>query len=111
MTPVQTSYAVGAALPASWRTVRLMCRNIRVLHNYQPPATEHEIHDAALQYVRKIAGTRDPSRANQDAFATAVSAVEAATAALLDSLVATAPPKNREDEAAKAKMRNLARFG
>lgn len=88
-----------------------MCRNIKVLHNFQPPATEDEVHASALQYVRKISGTNKPSAANAAAFDTAVAAVERATRILLDSLVTTAPPKDREAEAAKARERAVKRFG
>jgi hypothetical protein len=82
-----------------------MCRNIRTLHNFEPPATSEEVHDAALQYVRKISGFTKPSQANEVAFERAVEAVTAASARLLDELVTTAPPKNREAEAAKKRMR------
>ncbi|MGD9572554.1 MAG: DUF2277 domain-containing protein [Thermoleophilia bacterium] len=78
-----------------------MCRNIRTLHNFEPPATEDEIHAAALQYVRKISGSTRPSRANQEAFDRAVEAVAAASRELLGDLTTTAAPKNREAEAAK----------
>jgi hypothetical protein len=78
-----------------------MCRNIRPLHNFSPPASHDEVHDAALLYVRKISGATKPSRANQDAFDRAVEAVATATSQLLDELVTTAPPKDREVEAAK----------
>jgi hypothetical protein len=88
-----------------------MCRNIRPLNNFEPPATRDEVHSAALQYVRKVAGTSKPSTANQDAFDLAVREVAAATQRLLDGLTTTAPPKDREVEAAKAKARSLARFG
>ena len=88
-----------------------MCRNIRNLHNFEPPATSEEAHDAALQYVRKVSGATKPSKANQEAFDRAVEAVTAATERLLAELVSTAPPKDREVEAAKAKARSLARFG
>ena len=73
-----------------------MCRNIRTLHNFEPPATEEEIHDAALQYVRKISGSTKPSRANAEAFDHAVDEIAAATTKLLGSLVSSAPPKDRE---------------
>lgn len=86
-----------------------MCRNIHTLHNFEPPATSDEVHAAALQYVRKIAGTTKPSKANGTAFAEAVDAVAHATQHLLDHLTTSAPPKNREDEAAKARARYLAR--
>jgi hypothetical protein len=82
-----------------------MCRNIRTLYNFEPPATRYEVHDAALQYVRKISGFTKPSQANEAAFERAVEAVTAASARLLDELVTTAPPKNREEEAAKKRMR------
>jgi hypothetical protein len=87
-----------------------MCRNIRTLHNYHPPASESEIHDAALQYVRKISGSTKPSRANAEAFDCAVEQIALATARLLDGLVSTAPPKDRELEAAKRRARALQRF-
>ena len=87
-----------------------MCRNIRTLHNFEPPATESEVRDAALQYVRKISGTSKPSQANREAFDRAVDAVTAASARLLDELVTTAPPKNREAEAAKARARAQQRY-
>jgi hypothetical protein len=87
-----------------------MCRNIRTLHNFDPPANDEEIHASALQYVRKISGSTTPSQANSDAFDEAVEAVSAATRELLDRLVTKAPPKNREVEAAKAKARSEARF-
>ena len=86
-----------------------MCRNIRTLHNFQPPASEEEVHEAALQYVRKISGSTKPSRANEAAFNRAVEAVTAATRQLLDELVTTAPPKDREIEAAKRRARFEAR--
>ena len=87
-----------------------MCRNIRTLHNFEPPATEDEVHAAALQYVRKISGFTKPSQANEEAFATAVDAVAAASATLLAHLTTTAPPKNREVEAAKARARAAERY-
>ena len=82
-----------------------MCRNIRTLYNFEPPATSDEVHDAALQYVRKISGFTKPSQANEAAFERAVEAVTAASARLLDELVTTAPPRNREVEAAKKRAR------
>ncbi|HEX6468386.1 MAG TPA: DUF2277 domain-containing protein [Streptosporangiaceae bacterium] len=88
-----------------------MCRNIRVLHNFEPPATEEEIHASALQYVRKISGTTKPSAANAAAFDAAVAAVADATRTLLDSLVTAAPPRDREVEAAKARARAAERYG
>jgi hypothetical protein len=87
-----------------------MCRNIRTLHNFDPPATTEEVHASALQYVRKISGSTKPSQANAAAFDEAIEAVEAATRTLLDRLVTTVPPKNREVEAAKAKARSEQRF-
>jgi len=87
-----------------------VCRNIHQLHNFEPPATQDEIHAAALQYVRKVAGSTRPSQANQAAFDRAVAAVAAATAELLDELVTTAPPKNREEEAIKARARAEKRY-
>ena len=87
-----------------------MCRNIRTLHNFEPPATADEMHGAALQYVRKISGAAKPSAANEAAFERAVSAVEAATRQLLDDLVTTAPPKDREVEATKARERAAVRY-
>ena len=87
-----------------------MCRNIRVLHNFEPPATEDEIQAAAIQYVRKVSGATRPSSANQEAFDEAVRAVAAATAQLLESLVTKAPPRDREVEATKAKARAEQRY-
>jgi hypothetical protein len=87
-----------------------MCRSIHQLHNFEPPATAEEIDAAALQYVRKIAGSTRPSAVNQEAFDRAVAAVAAATADLLASLVTTAAPKNREVEAAKARARAEQRY-
>ncbi|HEV3002016.1 MAG TPA: DUF2277 domain-containing protein [Solirubrobacteraceae bacterium] len=87
-----------------------MCRNIRTLHNFAPPATEDEVRAAALQYVRKVSGTTKPSKANEAAFEHAVDAVAAATRELLGSLVTTAPPRDREVEAAKARARSAKRF-
>jgi hypothetical protein len=87
-----------------------MCRNIRQLHNFDPPATEEEVQDAALQYVRKISGSSKPSKANTEAFNRAVDEVAASTRKLLDSLVTNAPPKDREEEAAKRRAKYEARF-
>jgi hypothetical protein len=87
-----------------------MCRNIRTLHNFDPPATPEEIHASALQYVRKISGSTKPSKANEAAFARALETVEHATARLLDELVTSAPPKDREAEAAKARARSAQRY-
>jgi hypothetical protein len=87
-----------------------MCRNIRTLHNFEPPASAEEARGAALQYVRKISGSAKPSQANAEVFEAAVDEVTAATERLLDGLVTKAPPKNREEEAAKRKARSEARF-
>jgi hypothetical protein len=87
-----------------------MCRNIRTLHNFEPPATEDEIRASSLQYVRKISGFTKPSQANAEAFERAIDEVAAVTARLLDQLVTNAPPKDREVEAAKAKARSAARY-
>ena len=87
-----------------------MCRNIRTLHNFEPPATHEEVHEAALQYVRKIAGSTRPSRANEAVFARAVDEIEAATARLLDGLVTSAPPRDREREAERRRARAAERF-
>jgi hypothetical protein len=87
-----------------------MCRNIRTLHNFEPPATEEEVRDAALQYVRKLSGSTKPSQANVEAFDRAVDEVAAATTRLLDALVTSAPPKSREAEAAKRRARYEKRF-
>jgi hypothetical protein len=87
-----------------------MCRNIRPLYNFEPPATEDEIRDASLQYVRKISGFNKPSQANTEAFDRAVDEVAAATARLLDHLVTSAPPKDRQAEAAKRKARSAERY-
>ena len=88
-----------------------MCRNIRTLHNFEPPATDDEVQAAALQYVRKISGSAHPSRANAAAFDRAVAEVAAASARLLDALVTTAPPKDRAVEAEKARARAAVRYG
>jgi hypothetical protein len=88
-----------------------MCRNIRPLANFEPPVTSEEIQAAALQYVRKISGTTKPSQANTEAFERAVAEVAATSARLLDELVTTAPPKDREVEAAKARQRAAVRYG
>ena len=87
-----------------------MCRNIRQLHNFEPPATDEEVRAAALQYVRKISGSSKPSAANAEAFQRAVDEVAAASARLLDQLVTNAPPKDRATEAAKARARAAARY-
>ena len=87
-----------------------MCRNIRNLYNFEPPATDEEVHNAALQYVRKISGATKPSQANAIVFERAVEEVALATQRLLDGLVTTAPPKDREVEAAKRRARAAERF-
>jgi hypothetical protein len=88
-----------------------MCRNIKILFNFDPPVTDLEVRAAALQFVRKISGFNAPSKANEAAFRTAVDEVTAVSARLLESLETTAPPRNREEETAKAKARAVARFG
>jgi hypothetical protein len=90
--------------------MRDMCRNIHTLFNFDPPATEDEVHDAALQYVRKVSGFTKPSRANEAAFARAVEEVAAASQRLLDELVTNAPPKDREVEAERKRERAAKRF-
>ena len=87
-----------------------MCRNIRTLFNFEPPVTDDEIRAASLQFVRKVSGFHSPSKANEAAFILAIDDIEAASRRLLHSLQTTAPPKNREDEAAKAKARSALRF-
>jgi len=87
-----------------------MCRNIRTLHNFDPPASDEEVRAAALQYVRKVSGSTKPSRANEEAFALAVDEVAATTSRLLDALVTNAPSKDREVEAAKRRARAEQRF-
>ncbi len=87
-----------------------MCRNIRTLHNFEPPATSEEVQAAAVQYVRKVSGSTRPSRANQEAFDRAVREVAEATQRLLDGLTTTAPPRDREVEAARARERAAARY-
>jgi hypothetical protein len=107
--------------PERWRTTRPgaatarryakgMCRNIRTLYNFDPPATDEEIRASALQYVRKLSGFNKPSRANEEAFERALEAVTAASARLLSELRTTAPPKDREVEAAKARARSAQRY-
>ncbi|MFP5378208.1 MAG: DUF2277 domain-containing protein [Vicinamibacteria bacterium] len=88
-----------------------MCRNIKTLANFAPPATDDEIRASALQFVRKLSGTTKPSKANEAVFNQAVEEVTAAAQTLVRSLVTTAPPRTREEEARKAKERNVARFG
>lgn len=87
-----------------------MCRNIRQLHNFEPPANRDEVRAASIQYVRKVSGSSKPSQANQEAFDVAVEAVTKATQDLLDALVTSAPPKDREVEAAKARARAAKRY-
>jgi hypothetical protein len=87
-----------------------MCRNIHTLYNFEPPATSEEIHDASLQYVRKISGFSKPSQANEKAFALAVEEIAAASKRLLDQLVTSAPPKDREVEAERARARAAKRY-
>ncbi|GAA1805217.1 DUF2277 domain-containing protein [Nostocoides veronense] len=92
-------------------TIRCMCRNIRPLNNFEPPATSDEVYAAALQYVRKVAGTTKPSQANQEVFDKAVAEIAHITGHLLEDLVSSAPPKNRDVEAAKARARAAVRYG
>jgi len=87
-----------------------MCRNIRMLFNFDPPVTQEEIHAASLQFVRKISGFNKPSKANESAFLIAIDEVAAASTRLLTALETNAPPRNREEEAAKARLRNAERF-
>jgi hypothetical protein len=87
-----------------------MCRNIRTLFNFEPPVTDDEIRAASLQFVRKLSGFHSPSKANEAAFVRAIDEIEAASRRLLHSLLTTAPPRNREDEAVKAKARSALRF-
>ena len=88
-----------------------MCRNIRILFNFDPPVTDEEIHAAALQFVRKVSGFTRPSRSNEGAFDAAVADIAAISRKLLDSLETSAPPRNREEEATKARARAAIRFG
>src|SRR6202012_5241443 len=97
--------------PVAEEGLGAMCRNIKMLFNFDPPVTDDEIRAASLQFVRKISGFTKPSKANEEAFERAVDAVAAASSGLLRALETTAPPKNREEEAAKAKARSIARFG
>jgi hypothetical protein len=87
-----------------------MCRNIRTLFNFEPPATQEEVHDAALQFVRKLSGSTRPSKRNAVAFEQAVDQIAAAATVLLQSLETSQPPRNREEEAAKARLKAAARF-
>jgi hypothetical protein len=88
-----------------------MCRNIRILYNFSPPTTDDEVRAAALQYVRKVSGMTKPSKANEAAFERAIDEVTAITSRLLEELVTTAPPRDRELEAAKRRARSAARYG
>ena len=88
-----------------------MCRNIKILYNFEPPTTEDEVRAAAVQYVRKVSGMQKPSKANEAAFARAVEEVAAVTARLLDELVTTAPPRDRDVEAERRRARSAERFG
>jgi hypothetical protein len=88
-----------------------MCRNIKTLHNFEPPASEDEVRAAALQYVRKVSGTQKPSKANEVAFGRAIDEIAGTTSRLLAALVTTAPPRDREVEAARARARAEKRFG
>lgn len=88
-----------------------MCRNIRTLFNFDPPATDEEIRASAIQFVRKLSGSTRPSKANEVAFGLAVSKIEAVARELIDSLVTAAPPRNRDVEVARAKLRSAKRFG
>lgn len=88
-----------------------MCRNIKMLFNFDPPVTEEEAHASSLQYVRKVSGFNKPSKANEEAFNIAVDEIAAASMRLLSRLETQAPPRNREEEAAKAKLRSATRFG
>jgi hypothetical protein len=88
-----------------------MCRNIRLLFNFEPPASDEEVHAAALQFVRKVSGSQRPSGKNAAAFDAAVQEIATITRRLVDTLETAAPPKNREEEAEKAKLRSLKRFG
>jgi hypothetical protein len=88
-----------------------MCRNIKMLFNFDPPVTDEEVRAASLQYVRKVSGFNKPSKANEAAFNSAVDEIAAASMRLLSLLETQAPPRNREEEAAKAKLRSVARFG
>ncbi len=93
------------------RISRIMCRNIRPLFNFAPPATEEEVRAAAIQYVRKVSGVQKPSQANQAEFDRAVAAVSEVTRHLVETLVTNAPPRDREEEREKGRLRNVKRFG
>jgi hypothetical protein len=102
------SWELGAG---SWEPEAIMCRNIKPLFNFEPPATDDEVRASALQFVRKVSGFTKPSKANEDAFNQAVDEVTAAARTLIRSLVTTAPPKDREEYAAKARERAAERYG
>jgi len=105
----QSSYLVSASESIE-SAITPMCRNIKTLHNFKPPATDEEIRASSLQFVRKLSGFNKPSKANELAFNRAIEKVSAAAHELLDSLVTTAPPRDREEEAAKARARSAERF-
>lgn len=97
---------------SEWRfLVVIMCRNIKTLHNFKPPATKEEIHASSVQFVRKLSGFTKPSKANEAVFNRAIDQVAAAATELLESLVSNAPPRDRETEAVKARLRSASRFG
>ncbi len=108
--PRNPTHSLALGMPVVMRTIERMCRSIKTLYNYDPVATDDEVQAAALQYVRKISGYREPSRANRDVFDRAVDAVAEVTRTLVDELVTAAPPKNREVEAAKARQRAADRY-
>jgi len=108
--PRRTVSSPSGPITAAARGHRKMCRNIRTLFNFDPPVTPEEIRAASLQFVRKISGFNKPSKANENSFLSAVDEITAVAARLVHSLETTAPPKRREEEAAKARARNLARF-
>ena len=101
---------LSLSLVARNREVPLVCRNIKALFNFEPPVTDEEIHEAALQFVRKVSGFHKPSKVNETAFRTAVEDVALASRNLLNSLETSAPPRNRAEEAAKARARATKRF-
>ena len=108
--PLRGTSSLARRLAQLASSLREMCRNIRTLHNFHPPATDDEVRGAATQYVRKVAGFTKPSRANEEAFARAVEEVAAASQRLLAALVTTAPPRDREVEATRARARAAGRF-
>jgi hypothetical protein len=110
VTKVRETSGERRAKPWQRSSLSDMCRNIRTLHNFDPPATHEEARDAALQYVRKVSGSTKPSKANAEAFDRAVDVVTEATVRLLSELVTNAPPKDREIEAAKARARSAQRY-